>query len=52
MENFGSRGESALETCLSELEQCDVAVTLAYGDEDWSRPSDRQANVEWLATAE
>jgi pimeloyl-ACP methyl ester carboxylesterase len=23
-----------------------VPVTLVYGDEDWSRPSDRQANVE------
>jgi pimeloyl-ACP methyl ester carboxylesterase len=23
-----------------------VPVTLAYGDEDWSRPSDRQANIE------
>jgi pimeloyl-ACP methyl ester carboxylesterase len=21
-------------------------VTLVYGDEDWSRPSDRQANIE------
>ena len=24
----------------------DAPVTLVYGDEDWSRPSDRQANVE------
>jgi pimeloyl-ACP methyl ester carboxylesterase len=24
----------------------DVPVTLVYGDEDWSRPSDRQANIE------
>ncbi len=23
-----------------------VPVTLIYGDEDWSRPSDRQANIE------
>jgi pimeloyl-ACP methyl ester carboxylesterase len=23
-----------------------VPVTLVYGDEDWSRPSDRQANIE------
>ena len=24
----------------------DVPVTLVYGDEDWTRPSDRQANIE------
>jgi pimeloyl-ACP methyl ester carboxylesterase len=24
----------------------DVPVTLVYGDEDWSRPSDRQANID------
>jgi hypothetical protein len=28
MENFGSRGTAALETCLDELEGCDVCVTL------------------------
>jgi len=26
--------------------QINVPVTLVYGDEDWSRPSDRQANIE------
>ena len=28
-----------------------VPVTLVYGDEDWSRPSDRQANVEFVPGA-
>ena len=28
-----------------------VPVTLAYGDEDWSRPSDRQANIETIPGA-
>jgi pimeloyl-ACP methyl ester carboxylesterase len=29
----------------------DVPVTLVYGDEDWSRPSDRQANIEAIPGA-
>jgi pimeloyl-ACP methyl ester carboxylesterase len=28
-----------------------VPVTLVYGDEDWSRPSDRQANIETIPGA-
>jgi pimeloyl-ACP methyl ester carboxylesterase len=29
----------------------DVPVTLVYGDDDWSRPSDRQANIEAIPGA-
>jgi pimeloyl-ACP methyl ester carboxylesterase len=29
----------------------DVPVTLVYGDEDWSRPSDREANIETIRGA-
>ena len=28
-----------------------VPVTLVYGDEDWSRPSDRRANIETIPGA-
>jgi pimeloyl-ACP methyl ester carboxylesterase len=28
-----------------------VPVTLVYGTHDWSRPSDRQANIEWVPGA-
>ena len=28
-----------------------VPVTLVYGDQDWSRPSDRQANIEFVPGA-
>ena len=29
-----------------------VPVTLVYGDHDWSRPSDRQANIESVPGAD
>jgi pimeloyl-ACP methyl ester carboxylesterase len=29
----------------------DVPVTLVYGDQDWSRPSDRQANIQSVPSA-
>jgi pimeloyl-ACP methyl ester carboxylesterase len=30
----------------------DVPVTLVYGDHDWSRPSDRQANIDSVPGAD
>ena len=38
-----------LEGLIAARKRCariNVPVTLVYGDEDWSRPSDRQANIE------
>jgi pimeloyl-ACP methyl ester carboxylesterase len=40
---------SNLESLIAARERyarIEVPVTLVYGDEDWSRPSDRQANIE------
>jgi pimeloyl-ACP methyl ester carboxylesterase len=36
----------SLITARERYARIDVPVTLVYGDHDWSRPSDRQANIE------
>ena len=40
------RNLESLIAARERYERIDVPVMLVYGEEDWSRPSDRQANIE------